>query len=437
MGPGITRWCAAAQSLSGGPGDRLGQPRDQAGLVPPSSNCGAARLAATDDAVAAIQPHPRRTHRFARSARIDWSPLVAYLENPRIGRGVLLKPWVSPRKKGVLFVSFEKEWFELRPIAIEGFCRAFDLVLSPSSSPHNFMNYVFAAAYPGPLFTLISNAQDQVALPRVAANFVVVPLYASQWVNPAIHPEAADRARHRPHYDRQLRQGETPPCSVYGAASYRPQRAVLLVGQDQDDRTAATIEAEARYYGVGGRFTVQTTSPMPAWRRRWAVPASVWCCRARGFLRGGYRVAVRGYARGFAGERGDWFAGVHPAGDRPFSERSGSRWAVVGFPLADADYTPRRWATQHLGCRQSTQTLNGLLRQHALDFGGMTGRWILRRCAGGQIRNWWNRRTCSACRRNGRRCGSASVWRWDRDFEAFFRRLRLSVCCAKPQAAEP
>src|SRR5207249_1689773 len=128
----------------------------------------------------------------------------------------------------------------------------------------NFMNYVFAAAYPGPLFTLISNAQDQVALPRVAPNFVVVPLYASHWVNPALFTPRPRAAR-----DIDLVMiasfGKVKRHHALFTALRRmpPTTRILLVGQDQDERTAATIKAEARYFGVAGRFAVQSNAPYP------------------------------------------------------------------------------------------------------------------------------------------------------------------------------
>ena len=87
----------------------------------------------------------------------------------------------------MLFVSFESEWCKLLAHCdLKAFAERYRLVISPSSSPHNWINYVFAAAYPDTLFTLISNDSDRLVPPRVADNFQIVPLLASNWVNPRL-----------------------------------------------------------------------------------------------------------------------------------------------------------------------------------------------------------------------------------------------------------
>ena len=353
--------------------DGLGQPRNTPALVRSIVKlCGAARLASTDDAVAAIQRRIHERLALLDAKQVDWSPLVAHLDHPKIGRGLLLKPWVGPREKGVLFISFEKEWFKLlRYCDLKEFSQRYDLVLAPSSSPHNFMNYVFAAAYPGPLFTLISNAQDQVVLPRVAPNFVVVSLYASHWVNPALFTP-------RPRAERDIDLvmiasfGKVKRHHALFTALRRMPAStrILLVGQDQDDRNAATIEAEARYYGVAGRFAVQSNVPYAG------VAAAL--SRARVSLvlsrREGSCVVVTEsmfadtpvalLENAEIGSR----AFINPATGR-FLKDQNLAGQLLDFLAQAEDFAPRAWAAQHIGCRQSTQTLNGLLRQHALARG--------------------------------------------------------------------
>src|SRR5262249_37440205 len=154
--------------------------------------------------------------------------------------------------KGVVFISFESEWLRLLyHCDLREFARRYTLVLAPSSSPHNLINYVFPAVCPGPGFTLISNQKDLERLPRVSANDVVAPMFASSWVNPEVfQPLPRDKrdidlimvanfGKVKRHY------------VLFKALREMPARVrVVLVGQEQDARTADTLRAEARCFGV-------------------------------------------------------------------------------------------------------------------------------------------------------------------------------------------
>ena len=149
--------------------------------------CTAARLANDDTAREAIAGQIRDRLGLLRPKEVDWSAFTDHLTDPVLGRSVVLKPWLSPREKGVLFVSFEKDWFRLLLHGdVKAFSDRYDLVVAPSGDPHNLLNCVFAAAYPGKVFTLISNASDLTVLPRLSGNFITVPLYASNWVLPTL-----------------------------------------------------------------------------------------------------------------------------------------------------------------------------------------------------------------------------------------------------------
>src|SRR5262249_41774992 len=149
--------------------------------------CAAARWTTDRNTEASIQARIRD-----RVARLDpksvpWDELLPIAQAPIIHRAVILKPYVGPLERGVLFISFEKEWARLLGRCdLHEFTRRYRLVISPSSSPHNPINYIFAAAYPDQLFTLISNEGDRDVLPRVAENLVIVPQLASHWVNPLL-----------------------------------------------------------------------------------------------------------------------------------------------------------------------------------------------------------------------------------------------------------
>src|SRR5262249_2774850 len=129
--------------------------------------------------------------------QLDWSEWVAGMDQRKIVKVAILKPYVGPHEKGVVFVSFENQWVKLLQGDLKDFSEHYDLIVAPSSSPHNLVNYVFANRYPCRFFSLISNAGDPVVLSRISSNLVVLPLYASQWVNPG-------RFRPRPRSERDI-----------------------------------------------------------------------------------------------------------------------------------------------------------------------------------------------------------------------------------------
>jgi hypothetical protein len=349
--------------------ERLGSHRSDHALVRAINKlCAAARLATGDDAVARIQQRIRERITRLNPACVDWSAFVAHVDDPWVPRGVVLKPWVSEREKGVLFIAFEKEWFKLlRQCDLRAFAARYDLVVAPSSSPHNLINYVFAAAYPGPLFTLISNESDRRVLPRVSSNFVVLPLYASNWVNPALF-QPLPRTQRDIDLIMVASFGKVKRHHALFTAIRRMPRdlRIVLIGQDQDNRTAETIFEEARHYGVAGRFTVQSNQSYES------VAQAL--CRARASVilsrREGSCVVVAEslfadtpaalLERAEIGSR----AFLNPETGRFLQERNLGR-QLTQFVAESDRYQPRSWAEANITCFRSTQILNDELKQHA------------------------------------------------------------------------
>src|SRR5206468_4507496 len=74
--------------------------------------CAAARLAPDPAAMrAAERMIAERVERLDVS-RVDWSEFTSST-GPRIGKAVVLKPWLSERERGVVFVSFEGQWAQV------------------------------------------------------------------------------------------------------------------------------------------------------------------------------------------------------------------------------------------------------------------------------------------------------------------------------------
>ncbi len=118
--------------------------------------------------------------------KIDWREFDADIDNALVHKAALIKPWISPREKGVVFFSFESQWLKLlKHVPLAEFARHYDIVVAPTwSPPHHLFTFAFPKAYPGPVFSLISNTKDLEYFPRFAPNYVMVPLFASSWVNP-------------------------------------------------------------------------------------------------------------------------------------------------------------------------------------------------------------------------------------------------------------
>jgi glycosyltransferase involved in cell wall biosynthesis len=207
--------------------------------------------------------------------------------------------------------------------------------------------------------------------PRMSPNLVVTPLYASSWVNPDLFqpiPKAerkwdllmvANFAKFKRHH------------AFFGALRSMPKDLrVLLIGQDQDGRTAATIHDVARWYGVEDRFTLLSRQPY--------VEMAKHFCSARSSVvlskREGSCVAIAEslFADAPAAMLAD--AGI---GSRAFINEQTGRFLderhlardLTEF-VRDADrYRPRAWADANISCYRSTQMLNELLKEKALALG--------------------------------------------------------------------
>jgi glycosyltransferase involved in cell wall biosynthesis len=331
--------------------------------------CAAARWARDPVRVQSLQVCIRRRLAEPRLAGVNWSEFVPDIHDGRLVKAVILKPYLGPSEKGVVFISFENEWGKLLGRRdLPELAARYNLVLAPSGSPHNLINYAFAAAWPGTLFTLISNAGDADVLPAVSEKFVVVPLYASSWVNPAWfapRPKAqrafdlimvANFAKFKRHH------------VLFRALRSMPRDLrILLVGQNQDRRTAESIASEARWYGVHNRFELRVNLP-------YAQVIDSFCnSRASVILsrREGSCVVV---AESLFADAPAAVLDNAELGSRAFiNEQTGallheSELAehLAAFVRAADRITPRPWAEANISCWKSGQRLNAILRDHAL-----------------------------------------------------------------------
>jgi glycosyltransferase involved in cell wall biosynthesis len=354
-------------------GDAVSPQRGDIGLARSIATlCAAARLATSDAALTRIMERIHRRVGLLNPADLDWTEYLPNLADRRMARAAILKPWVDEREKGVVFISYEGEWIRLfHHCDVRQFARRYTLVIAPSSSPHNLINYVFPAAYPDPIFTLISNRKDLEVLPRVSPKYVAVPLYASSWVNPEVFQP-------RPWDQRDIdlimvaNFGKVKRHHVlFKALRQMPARLrVLLVGQDQDSRTADTIRAEARCFGVDRRFEIVSNATyFEVVRALCRSRTSVVLSRREGSC---VVVAESLFADTPVGLLQDAEIGsrafLNPATGR-FLRHANLAAQLVEFIETAADYSPRQWAQAHISCFHSTRILNDLLKRHLRQAG--------------------------------------------------------------------
>jgi glycosyltransferase involved in cell wall biosynthesis len=190
---------------------------------------------------------------------IDWNAFYPGSEPRVLQKSIILKKPRPAGEKGVLFVAFEDNWLRiLRYANLAKLAEDYDVVLSPTwSPPHDLALLLAARLWPGELYTILSNFEDELTFARIAPNLKAIPLLASSWVNPAMfEPQGtvekrfdiavvANFARFKRHFAlfRAMRDMDTRITAV-------------LLGHAWGGRSRDTIEREARGFGVWDRITI-------------------------------------------------------------------------------------------------------------------------------------------------------------------------------------
>lgn len=347
--------------------------RFSSGAAALALDCTAARLAVGQGQKARLEQRIRR--RVASLGAVDWSQWVANWRTDRIEKAVILKPYLGPREKGVVFVAFEYQWVRLLSLPnLEEFAQRYTLVVAPSASPaYGLVQCIFPNRFPGgPVFSLLSNEIDRQSLQAQSGNIVIVPLYASSWVNP-------DRFYPDPAVERDidiLMVANFAPVKRHFALfralrEVPPHRRVVLVGQPDRGYTIEHVRRLAAAYGVAGRVEIldavsheeiavllrRSKTSILLSRREGAsliVPESLFSDTPMGILED----AVMG-SRAF----------IQPQTGR-FLKHANLGAQLEDFVRHAAQYRPRQWALDHgISCYRSTETLNRILKEHALASG--------------------------------------------------------------------
>jgi hypothetical protein len=335
--------------------------------------CAAARFAPSAEAMRKTENVILESVGRLDLTKVDWREVIPDITKRRIAKAVVLKPRIGPMEKGVVLISFEDQWARLLwGCNLQEFAESYTLVLAPTwSPPHSLINCLFPMVYPGPIFCLISNIRDLEIFPRLSKRYVMVPLFASSWVNPDLFKPVPFEKRDISIFMQANFGKYKRHFLLFNALNRIPSSMrVLLIGQDNGDRCSDAVMAEARAYGVQNRFELVVNAPHSA-----VVEA---LCRAKVSLilsrREGSCVAVAESI--FAGTPVGLFEDAE-IGSRVFINESTGRFLryrnlseqLINFLTAAHTYSPRAWAEKSISCFCSTKVLNDALKAHALAVG--------------------------------------------------------------------
>ncbi len=304
---------------------------------------------------------------------IDWQRFGPAASRRDLPKAILLKPPVSARERGLLYVTFGEQWLRmLRTGQAREIAERYDLLLGPTwSPPHDLALLLAARLWPNPVYTLLSNLDDADSIRRMSDRLIPIPLMASSWVNPAAYEPHLGNGK-----DYEIVMLANFGCVkrhwlLFHALRRLPKRyRVLLMGRLNGGWTEARIHREARMYGVEGRFELRL--------RASAEAIADGLCRSRVSLifsrQEGSCIAV---AESLLADTPVGLFRDARIGSKAFINDETGRlletWDLArqlqDFVESAERYRPRRWALEHISCHRSLDTLNGFLRENTLRQG--------------------------------------------------------------------
>jgi glycosyltransferase involved in cell wall biosynthesis len=336
--------------------------------------CRAARIAGSESQMMGLEQSIRQRIATLAGRPVDWSEFEGQYKRDRIETAVVLKPYLGPQERGVVFISFEYQWTRLAQLSnLDEFSRRYALVLSPSwSPPHGIETCLFPVLYPGRIVSLISHTDDLRILPRLSSKYIPVPLYASSWVHPDLY-------RSVPFADKDIDLVMVANFSEYKRhfALFRALRdmprstRVVLLGRQLGARTSVVLRREAEAYGVADHFELMENASDEVLSATIArAKTSIILSRQEGSC-----VAV--VESMFADTPVGLYADAR-IGSSAFINSSTGRFLnhdklgrqLLEFIAAAGQYSPRRWVLENgIHCFGSTNILNEALKREALAAG--------------------------------------------------------------------
>ncbi len=178
---------------------------------------------------------------------------------PAISHGLIIKPRVSDREKGVLVIWVEYNLVSLmRSPRLKEIVRDYRIVFSTSWSPPDLALVWALAKFPGAeLYVISSNGKDPGWLQQIPSSLKVLPFYASHWISGDDYAGAVLPAGEK-RYDFSMVANWAPfkrHWLLFRALRELPRETrVALVGQPEGKHTVNTSRALAEAHGVADRI---------------------------------------------------------------------------------------------------------------------------------------------------------------------------------------
>ena len=224
----------------------------------------AARITASEKTRRRIESVTTKLSAHLKKEELDWDALIGGTAKSEVRKGIILKPPVSDAERGVLLIAFETHWMRLlRHADLQKLAAKYHLIVAPTwSPPHDLAIMLVGYLWPGPLFHLLSNFNDQPVFGRLIKDSWAVPLLSSSWVNPVLFSDSApvekefdivmlaNFSTYKRHFSFFCMLRNMPPATK-----------VLLLGRPLHRRDAETIMHEASLAGVADRITIKQGLP--------------------------------------------------------------------------------------------------------------------------------------------------------------------------------
>ena len=226
------------------------------------------------------------------TGRLDWTEFVPEFRKPVVAKAAILKPFVGPSEKGVLFISFENEWIRL--LSLPNFR---ELAERLQRRPVAFLKLAARShqlRLPGRVSRTDFHAHQQYQRSRRFSAYVEQP-----GCGPAVRFELGQPGPVRA----AAAQGtKLDLLMVANWAKFKRHQVLFAALRTMPDlrrssartRMAArprTIRELARWYGVLDRLTIMSQVPYREVAKVFCQAGPAWCCRGGRIVRGHCRVS--------------------------------------------------------------------------------------------------------------------------------------------------
>ena len=312
---------------------------------------------------------------FCRSRQIGWKRYYRDfdLQSPELTCSLILKAPGPNGEKGVIYIAFE---YNLMRILAHSDARRvlqeYLVICASSWSPTDFAVMAnFAGLSDDPLFLGISNQTDLQAYEIASPAVKPLPLLASDWIDPRFYSP-------KPHSQRTVDFLMVANFSAFKrhwllfSALPRMSRniRVTILGMATPDRTADTLRAEARAFGVKQDVEIRTNVSIEE-VAAYQANAKVSLLLSR---REGSCVATAESL--FADSPVAMMRDAHIGSKAYINDATGMLLDYRGLPRQleellerSGTFRAREWADANISAHQSSSRLNQIIRDHAARTG--------------------------------------------------------------------